>query len=271
MNVRGFSDYQVLANSAFLSESEALAARLNVSLLDEKDLASLPEETHFLLKYTEQGLVLENLAAKKVNPVIVDFEVGAANHRRLFGGGKGQLIAKAVGFNKTKSDIHVCDCTAGLGGDAFVLASLGASLTLIERHPVVFELLNDGLERARLSDSPEVAGIAHRISLQTGNAIEMLTSKISCNEKYDVIYLDPMFPERKKSASVKKEMQFFHSLVGNDDDSDQLLELAMQSALYRVVVKRPKIAPFLAGVKPNTQQLGRSSRYDIYSLKKLPD
>ena len=87
----------------------------------------------------------------------------------------------------------------------------------------------------------------------------------------DVIYLDPMFPVRSKSAQVKKEMRIFHQLVGADPDSDSLLDAALSQARYRVVVKRPRIAPALANTPPNYTLEGKSNRYDIYTLQKLPD
>jgi 16S rRNA (guanine1516-N2)-methyltransferase len=80
-----------------------------------------------------------------------------------------------------------------------------------------------------------------------------------------------MFPERAKSASVKKEMVAFHSLVGKDPDADGLLALALAAAKYRVVVKRPAKAPFLADAQPNYQLQGKSSRFDIYTIKKMPE
>jgi 16S rRNA (guanine1516-N2)-methyltransferase len=86
----------------------------------------------------------------------------------------------------------------------------------------------------------------------------------------DVIYLDPMFPERKKSASVKKEMQFFHEIIGKDEDSEGLIQSAIEKAIYRVAVKRPKIAGYLGNKKPTTQLLGKASRFDIYTKKKMP-
>ncbi len=79
-----------------------------------------------------------------------------------------------------------------------------------------------------------------------------------------------MFPERKKSAKVKKQMQAFHAIVGTDADADGLLALALNVATYRVVVKRPAGANYLAEKKPSYSLEGKSTRYDIYTLKKLP-
>jgi 16S rRNA (guanine1516-N2)-methyltransferase len=199
-------------------------------------------------------------------PVRAEFVTGKAGYRREHGGGTGQLIAKAVGLQKTRKPLHVLDATAGLGQDAFVLASLGCQVTLFERSPIIHALLSDGLARAALNE--QSAPLAARMVLQPGNTIEWLAkAQQGCA---DVIYLDPMFPHREKSALVKKEMQVFRTVVGDDDDSPELLAAALAVATYRVVVKRPRKAEPVRGPEPTTRIEGKSSRYDIYSIKALP-
>ena len=95
--------------------------------------------------------------------------------------------------------------------------------------------------------------------------------QLSDEYRPDVIYLDPMFPDRQKTADVKKEMAAFHQVVGQDEDADLLLEKALAKANYRVVVKRPRKAPFIANKTPSYQLEGKSSRYDIYTIKKMPE
>ena len=221
-------------------------------------------ETEFALQLGDDGLQLVELGDKAPGPVRVDFVEGAAAHRRQFGGGSGQMIAKAVGV---LSGIRpkVLDATAGLGRDAFVLASLGCEMTLIERQPLVAALLEDGLQRAALS--LDVAPIVARMNLLTGNAIELMQNWQG--EAPQVIYLDPMFPHRDKSALVKKEMRLFRPFVGDDLDAPALLEAALALATHRVVVKRPRKAPAIEGSKPGYVLEGKSSRYDIYPKKKL--
>lgn len=221
-------------------------------------------QADFALELTEQGLQLRDLGPEAPGPVRVDFVEGAAAHRRQFGGGNGQMIAKAVGI---QSGIRptILDATAGLGRDAFVLASLGCSVTLMERHPLVAALLEDGLLRAAQSES--TAEIAQRMRLLSGNAIQSMTAWST--EAPQVIYLDPMFPHRDKSALVKKEMRLFRPLVGDDDDAPELLQAALQLATHRVVVKRPRKAPAIAGTAPSHTLEGKSSRYDIYPLRSL--
>lgn len=80
-----------------------------------------------------------------------------------------------------------------------------------------------------------------------------------------VVYLDPMFPHKQKSALVKKEMRVFQSLVGPDLDADGLLEPARLLATKRVVVKRPDYAPPLANVATPNAVVTKGHRFDIYA------
>ncbi|WP_339079769.1 class I SAM-dependent methyltransferase [Pseudomonas sp. TMP9] len=224
----------------------------------------LEGDSEFALQLGEDGLQLVELGPHAPGPVRVDFVEGAVAHRRLFGGGTGQMIAKAVGVQAGVRP-RVLDATAGLGRDAFVLASLGCEMTLIERQPLVAALLEDGLARAALNR--EVAAITAHMQLLTGNAIELM--RAWQGEPPQVIYLDPMFPHRDKSALVKKEMRLFRPFVGDDLDAPALLEAALQLATHRVVVKRPRKAPLIEGAKPGYALEGKSSRYDIYPKKKL--
>ncbi len=127
-------------------------------------------------------------------------------------------------------------------------------------------MLSDGLARAALNE--QSAPLAARMALQPGNSIDWL--KAAEAGAADVIYLDPMFPHRDKAALVKKEMQVFRTVVGDDDDSPELLAAALAVATYRVVVKRPRKAEPVSGPEPATRIEGKSSRYDVYSIKALP-
>jgi 16S rRNA (guanine1516-N2)-methyltransferase len=227
---------------------------------------NLPQsgEADFALQLGEAGLQLAELGPQAPGPVRVDFVEGAVAHRRVFGGGSGQMIAKAVGVQPGVRP-RVLDATAGLGRDGFVLASLGCAVTLIERQPLIAALLEDGLARAR--GDREVGPIVAQMQLLTGNAIELMDAWEG--EPPQVIYLDPMFPHRDKSALVKKEMRLFRPFVGDDLDAPALLAAALALASHRVVVKRPRKAPIIAGATPGYALEGKSSRYDIYPKKKL--
>ncbi|MBP7548592.1 MAG: class I SAM-dependent methyltransferase, partial [Corallincola sp.] len=143
----------------------------------------------------------------------------------------------------------------------FILAAHGARVTLVERHPALAALLADALQRALMDEATAV--IASRMQLLHGAALATLNSWQG--EPPAVVYLDPMFPHRRKSALVKLEMQWLQQLVGADQDADALLRPARQLARQRVVVKRPDDAPPLAGVKPSGAVASRGHRFDIYA------
>ena len=285
------------AAGSFKALAETLAEKLSLPLQGAGYNNS--EGYDYLLEFTEQGLVLRPSADKGYGSILCDFASSEHSHRRRHGGGNGQAIAKAVGVSG-KFAPQVLDLTAGLGGDGFVLASLGCKVCMLERNPIVHSLLADGLSRgvqvgrkdAQQGDD-ELEQVISRLSLLEGNAASYLSDLVDKlvgaareqgkeqgkeqpkepeNEVWrpDIVYVDPMFPLRKKSAKVKKEMQAFHAIVGTDPDADDLLANALAVAQYRVVVKRPAGAGFLAETKPNYSLEGKSTRYDIYALKKLP-
>ncbi|KLV07824.1 16S rRNA methyltransferase [Photobacterium aquae] len=218
----------------------------------------------FALVLTDERLELHKRDEPKLGAVYVDLAGGAAAHRRKFGGGRGQSIAKAVGLKGGVSP-RVVDGTAGLGRDAFVLASLGCRVQMVERHPVVAALLDDGLARAK-ADSEIGGWVSERLSLIHASSHDAL-SQLAADPDFeapDVVYLDPMYPHKKKSALVKKEMRVFQSLVGADDDADSLLAPALALATKRVVVKRPDYAEPLAEQAPAMAIETKKNRFDVY-------
>lgn len=214
-------------------------------------------ETPIFLHYDETGLSLCKTGQK--GRVRVDFVDGAARYRRTKGG--GELIAKAIQHTTRP---NVWDATGGLGRDSFVLASLGLNVRTFEQNPAVFALLIDGLTRALCH--PETAQIAARITLIHGNAAQLLPEHTAMYGKPDVVYLDPMYPARQKSAAVKKEMAYFHELVGLPEivDNDALLKAACAAARHRIVVKRPRLGKYLCEKIPAYQYSGKSTRFDVY-------
>ncbi len=229
----------------------------------------------FHLHYIDTGsgpdpqLTLRDTAGELGAGVWVDFVTGKMRHRLRFGGGRGQPLARAVGLKGSASPV-VVDATAGLGRDAFVLASLGARVTLLERSPVLAALLDDGLRRAALA--PETRDIVEPgMKLIHANAIHWLRH-CEQDQRPEVVYLDPMYPHRGKSALVKKELRALRKLVGDDDDADALLHAALACASKRVVVKRPRTAPvlegaILAGRKPASCVQSKNTRYDVYPVE----
>lgn len=208
------------------------------------------------LELGPQGWQLRLAGRGAPGPISADF--GALRFRRRHGSLRGEAIARAVGLRGGRTT-KVVDATAGLGRDAFMLASLGAEVTLIERSPILGVLLEDALNRA--SAQPETAAVAERMRLLVGAAEEWLP-KLADRGTIDVVYLDPMYPERGTRAQVKKEMRILRELLGAGDNAEELVARGLANA-RRVVLKRPRHVPLLAR-KPNHSVSGRSTRFDVY-------
>lgn len=190
--------------------------------------------------------------------LVCDFTSGAVRHRFLYGGGRGQALPRAVGMKAGKTPA-VVDATAGLGGDAFLLASLGASVTLIEVSPQIHRLLADAMERAREAGG-EVAEVIARMTLLHGDSREILPTLAP-----EVVLVDPMHPERKKSALVKQEMRLIREIVGDNPDAAELMRVALATATKRVVLKWPRLAAPMPGIRaPSHQIIGKSTRFDVF-------
>jgi 16S rRNA (guanine1516-N2)-methyltransferase len=225
-------------------------------------------EAFLAFRLRSSGLELVLVDTERMFAIQADFTSPSARYRRLRGGGRSEAIARAVGLGAAVP-LDVLDATAGLGTDAFVLASLGCRVRLLERVPALRDLLVDALNRARHESASADSGLAEaiaRMHLAGGDALGYL-SALSPEQRPEVIYLDPMFPERKKSANVKKEMQVFHCLVGPDADAPEVLAVALEQARQRVVVKRPRLAEPLGGRPPDHMLPGVRNRFDLYNAE----
>lgn len=216
----------------------------------------------FELRLTSRRLELHSHLSQTTGVLAMDFVGGALGHRLRYGGGRGQPLARAVGLKSGQSPTLI-DATAGMGRDGFVLASLGCRVTLIERSPVIAALLQDALLRAA-ADEEIGSWVSQRLGLVTAEAIEFLNGLSGDEQRPEVVYLDPMYPHRRKSALVKKEMRIFRALAGDDPDASDLLTAALAAARKRVVVKRPKGAEMLGGQTPSHVIQSPNTRYDVY-------
>lgn len=168
----------------------------------------------------------------------------------------GELIVKAARIKNAYGPLTVIDATAGLGEDSFLLAAAGFNVKLFERNPVIYELLRDALERAE--KNPALSDIVARMELFNEDSIEAL----KCLTPPDVILLDPMFPERQKSALVKKKLQMIQKLEIPCADEEELVAAAISALPKKLVIKRPPKGPYLAGIKPDYSLEGKAVRFD---------
>ncbi len=249
-------------------ELAMLAAHFGIALREDDEMPALKLE----VALDEQGaprLVIAGDEREYGKPLCVDFVAGRADHRRRFGGGRNQLIARACGLNRGVLP-SIVDATAGLGRDAFVLASLGAPVLMIERVAATAAILVDGLTRAQGCADDEIREIALRMQALHGDATRELGELVTqWDQPPQVVHLDPMYPHRDKSALVKKEMRVFRALAGDDADAPALLEAALEVATHRVVVKRPRKAEPIGGLAPSHVVEEKTSRYDVYVKQAL--
>ncbi len=229
-----------------------LAAALDLPLIEQGGA-----DFELLLTVTPERLELRCPRPRGPRPLYVDFVEGRHGYARdphRFG-----LLFNAVGFRPVPPS--VLDATAGLGRAAFRLAYHGCRVHAVERSPILFALLADGVERAR-----GVAAIRERVGerlrLQQSDSRAVLGG-MTADEAPDVVLLDPMFPMRKKSALVKVEVRILRRLIGDDHDADQLFQAARDVARRRVVVKRFHRDPPLAPNPSHSHEDG-TARYDVY-------
>jgi len=186
------------------------------------------------------------------------FIEGPILHRLKYGKGRGQNLAKAVGmkFNKNR---NIIDATAGLGYDSFILASLGAKVTLIERSQKMHKLLQNGIDEG-ISFGGEIEKIINRMELLFGDSKDILPKLTP-----EVIMIDTMYKDRKKTALVKNNMRLVREIVGPDSDYIELLKVALNCAKNRVVLKQPRYAEPIKEIRKCSHQiLGKTIRYDAF-------
>ena len=235
-----------------------LSRKLAIPLVKNETL-----DHKYLLICTPEGLALKQTGKNSPGPIMVDFSAGSMQYRLRHGGGRRQALARAVGLKKGWQPV-VIDATAGLGRDAFILAYLGCYVHILERSPILAALLEDGLQRAaEVKITAEI--IRDRLSLTHADS-RVVLRKLVQDELPEVIYLDPMYPERIKSSKVKKEMRILREVTGDDKDAGELLKISLERTRNRVVVKRPRLAPPLNNMLPTHEIRGKTSRFDVYLI-----
>lgn len=221
--------------------------------------AAQAEGYDFVLRHEAAGLTLYATANNAPGGVRVDF-CDSALLRRSADGLKRQDLIKAIGA-KGAARPAVLDATAGLGSDGFLMAAAGCKVLMLERSPVVHALLADGLRRGAAADSPSSETVAHMSLLKHDLNAGMLSG-----DRFDVVYLDPMFPADRKTARSGKGMYLLQELLGPASDEAELFRRAAEMASRRIVVKRGKRSPEITDEKPDICFRGSSSRYDVYLL-----
>lgn len=242
------------SHSELKSQATEIAQRFNFILQEPYDVNLAPPQ---FLNLTPEGLMLHSPAMK---PWHIDFLSAEKNYRRLHGGGFKETLARACGIKRNQILPTIVDLTAGFAKDAFVLACLGCDITLVERHPIIAALLDDGLKR--LYADPEASRHFH-LKLYFEDAEHFL--KHSLTSLPDIVYIDPMHPQRTKSANVKKDMQILQQWIPPEEHPENLLNLSLKYAKKRVVLKWPRKSPAINSIKkPDFTYEENTVRFDVY-------
>ncbi len=238
-------------NPADGEKAKRLAERLAAELVDAP-----PEdpENALLLRFGEEGLTLQG------GKMTLQADFAHLTNRMKQANLARELLMKAARVKTAGTPVAV-DATAGLGEDAFLLAAAGFQVRMFELDPVIAALLRDALERAR--KNPALADAAARMELTEGDSVAALPG---ISPPPDVVFLDPMFPARQKSALVKKKFQLLHQLEKPCVDEEALLQAALAARPRRIVIKRPVKGPYLAGRRPDYSLTGKAVRYDCIIL-----
>ncbi len=237
------------AEEKFREKAEKLAKKLNT------EIKSGMIENELALLYDERGLTLTD----------GDLEVRGdftENRNRLSENNlRQEFLVKAVKSKNMGENPLVVDATAGLGEDSILLAAAGYRVIMFEYNPVICALLEDAMDRAREID--ELREVINRMTLVEGDSTEKMSE---INERPEAVFLDPMFPERKKSALVKKKFQLLQRLERPATNERELYDEAVGLKPKKIVIKRPLKGPVLEGTKPSYSIKGKAIRYDCILL-----
>lgn len=242
----------LLNNPCFEEEANKLSSKLGIKIYKEKEAFE-----GVYLVYGEDFVSLEG-----DNQIFYgDYENNKTIKRLKHNNLTSELLVKAVKPKNYPKGGVIFDATAGLGEDSLLLAAAGFNVKLFERDEIIAELLKDTIKRARNSEFEELRVAAARMDVIEGDSIKEMEDLAKAFNP-DVVYLDPMFPEREKSSLVKKKFQLLHVLEKPCSEEEELLSAALLTGAGKVIIKRPLKGPFLCDKKPSYQIVGKTVRYD---------
>ena len=236
----------LVKDNLYFEKAKKLAEKLHSEIITEYN-----SESNLVLQYDKDGLSLVSGNMK----LYQDFTkiIRRIKQSNL----EKELLIHAAKIKGKKQDLIAIDATAGMGEDSMLLSAYGFKVNLYEKNPIIVELLKDAIDRAK--QIPELKEIVSRMKVFEEDSI---ISMQNLDYIPDVILLDPMFPERTKSALIKKKFQILHQIETPCTNEKELLASAIKAKPKKIVIKRPLKGEFLAGVKPSYSVKGNSIRYD---------
>ena len=174
-----------------------------------------------------------------------------------------EMLVKAARIKgEDPRSLQILDATEGMGEDSLILSAAGFNVLMYEYDAIIAELLIDTIKRAMNEDA--LKEIVSRMEAHSGDSIKVMSTASEADKKVDIILLDPMFPERKKSGLIKKKFQLLQQLECPCSNEEELFAAAKAANPRKIIVKRPAKGPFLAGAKPSYSVPGKAIRYDCY-------
>lgn len=260
--------YVYAENEKYHSDAQALAKRLQVECISDMSQTGCQVDGEtgsqtdsktaiqdLILLWGKEGLSL------KCGKLSMRGDFTTMIPRVREGKWQHEMLVKASKLKNAQGKLTAIDATAGMGEDALLLAAAGYHVTMYEYDPIIAALLKDALRRAK--KVPQLSEIVDRMQLVEDDSI---TAMSRMDETVDLIYLDPMFPTRQKSALIKKKFQLLQKIESPCMDEKELLEAAVKVRPKRIVVKRPAKGLYIAGKKPDFSFQGKAIRYDCFSF-----
>jgi 16S rRNA (guanine1516-N2)-methyltransferase len=207
----------------------------------------------YYLEFYDGKIVLQKQTGPE-HPLFVDFVSQLRDWKKQKLSAKTDLLGKACGVGLGEK---IFDLTLGLGSDSLKLVYFGAEVMAIEKQPLIYELVNDALERYNSESGKKLA-----LDIHFGDGLERAKEYVN---SFDVFYMDPMFDLGKRTALPKKKMQFLSDIIGENIDDEFLpTVLFLQDHKKRIVVKRHPHAPVFGGLKPKSVFQGKSIRFEVF-------
>ena len=252
----------IYTDTVYKKEAEAIAEHTGAGKAQYTENASSQDPgTGLLLLLDDSGLSLTD------GKISLQADLTSMLPRLKKNNLEREFLVKASrikGMNAADGQLRAVDATAGFGEDSLLLAAAGYNVELYEYDPVIAALLRDALRRAAKSSDDALRDAVSRMDLREGDSVSAMRAMAGSNEPPDIVLLDPMFPERRKSALVKKKFQLLQQLESPCEGADEseLLEAAEAAGPRRIIIKRPLKGPYLAGRRPGYSITGKAVRYD---------
>ncbi len=238
-------------SNEYRNEAEEFAEKYGMPFTEDREEAL---KSFLRLHYTKNGVFLENGDSS------ISGDYTKLLKRLRYDNLTHELIVKAAKI-KDRGNLDIVDMTAGMGEDSLLLAASGHRVTLLEKDPVIAELLRDTVKRA--GSFSGLSEAVARMTVVCADSKEYLEKK---DVHPDIVYLDPMFPEKEKNSLTKKKFQLIHLLEKPCSDEEEMLKAAVDSKPLRIIIKRPLKGPWLGDKKPSFSLTGKTIRYDCLVL-----